>query len=142
MTQVLKGMSHVIIQFNTVEKLKRTGVAAMASICFGADECAITQILYKIPDGEKIPRWVLPLRSKKHGDVVVDDYDVFIGKVSDELLALAGRAIEKLKEPGAVQGKVSGRSFRVTKAGVEEIKSEAPVTTTTASVSTTNTVNT
>jgi len=139
---MLKGMSHVIIQFNTVEKLKNTGVAAMASICFGADDCAITQILYRIPDEEKTPRWMLPLRSKKHGDVIIDEYDIFTGKIKDELLALAGRAVERLKEPGVIQGKVSGRTFRVTKAGVEEVKPEAPVTTTNAPVPVTNTVNT
>ena len=142
MTQVLKGMSHVVILFNTVEKLKRTGVAAMASICFGADDCAITQILYRIPKGNSTPRWVLPTRSKVQDGKVIDTYDIFTGKISDELLSLAGRAVERLKQPGAVQGKVAGRTFRVTKVGVEEVVPEAPVTTTNATVPTTNTVNT
>lgn len=141
MTQVLKGMSHVVILFNTVEKMKRTGVAAMAKICFGADDCAIEQILYRIPEGNSTPRWVLPTRVKLDGGKVLDSYDIFTGKLSDELLSLAGRAIERLKQPGAVEGKVSGRMFRVTKVGVEEVVPEAPATTN-APVPVTNTINT
>jgi len=139
MTQVLKGMSHVIIQFNTVEKLHKTGVAGMAKICFGADDCAIEQILYKIPEGNSTPRWVLPTRAKIDGGKILDTYDIFTGKLSDELLSLAGRAVERLKQPGTVEGKVSGRVFRVTKVGVEEIKPESSVTTANAPIETTNT---
>ena len=124
---LLTGLSHAVIFFNTLDGSKKTGVSAMCKLCFGSDTDALAQILYRIEDGNTTPVWVLPHRGARIGVVTTEEFPVLTGKMGEEVLAAVGRAADRLKKAGIV-GKLAGRSFRVTKTTVEEIKAETETT--------------
>lgn len=118
----LSAISHAVIYFNTVEGNKQTGIGAMMKLCFGNDDDAISQIMYRTEKGNPTPTWVLPTRHT--GDTSIPELPIYTGKVGEELLSVIARAADRLKKAG-VTGKLAGRSFRVTTKGVEEIKDQA-----------------
>lgn len=120
---LLKGLTHAVIFFNTVEGSKSTGVSAMMKLCFGDDHDAIAQVLYSTPAGSKTPVWVLPSRTNRLGTVTTESFPIFTGGVGEEIMAAVGRAADRIKKAN-IEGKLAGRAFRVTKTTVEEIKPE------------------
>lgn len=119
MPNLLPGISHAVIFFNTVQGSKTSGISAMMKLCFGSDENAISQIVYSTPKGSSTPVWSLPARNS--GDVT---YPIFNGALGEEILGAIGRAADRFKKAN-VPGVRAGRVFRVTTKGVEEIKKEA-----------------
>ena len=117
---LLSGLTHAVVFFNTVEGAKTSGVSAMMKLCFGGDDDAIAQILYRTAPGFTTPSWGLPVRQANANTT----YPIFTGAMGEEILAAVGRASDRLKK--SVTGKLAGRTFRVTSKGVEEIKTEAP----------------
>ena len=122
MANLITGISHAVIYFNTLEGSKQTGISAMMKLCFGSDDDAISQVLYSTQSGSKTPVWVLPTRFTIDGSKI--EFPIFTGKVGEEILAAVGRASDRFKKAN-VAGKLAGRAFRVTTHSVEEIKEEA-----------------
>jgi hypothetical protein len=117
--RLFNGMTHAVVFFNTVEGSKTTGVSAMMKLCFGSDEDAIAQILYRITPGSSSPVWALPTR-----DSGGTSFPIFRGMVGEEILGAVGRCADRLRKSPIVTGKLAGRSFRVTIKTVEEIKED------------------
>lgn len=120
---LFNGLTHAVIFFNTVEGSKATGVSAMMKLCFGSDEDAIAQILYRTVLGSSAPVWALPVRTEG-----ATAYPIFRGMVGEQVLAAAGRCADRLRKSPIVTGRLSGRSFRVTTKTVEEITASDPTT--------------
>lgn len=115
---ILKGISHAIIQFNTVAGAKGSGIHAAMKLCFGSDDNSISQIVYLITQGNSSPSWSLPTRQ---GNTPADQYPIFNGVVGEEILAAVARASERFKAAGKVNK--AGKSFRIYANGkVEEIE--------------------
>lgn len=124
---LFNGMTHTVLFFNTLAGVEETGINAMMKLCFGSDDNAIAQILYRTPAGGKTPVWTLPTR--RFDTQTKDGYPIFSGKVGEELLALVGRAADIFKAYYKItDGIKAGRAWRITKNGIEEIieKEKAP----------------
>lgn len=114
---IFNGLSHAIITFNTIEDTKITGIGAKMQLCFGSDEDTLAQVLYCIRPGKRGLEWVLP--SRITGSV---PYPIFTGVVALEILHLIGVAADRFKvfyKPTQISKE--GRSWRITKNGIEEI---------------------
>jgi hypothetical protein len=116
---LFNGLTHAVVFFNTVEGSKTTGISAMMKLCFGSDEDAIAQILYRTTPGNTSPVWALPTR-----DSGGTSFPIFRGMVGEEILGAVGRCADRLRKSPVTAGKLSGRSFRVTTKTVEEIKED------------------
>lgn len=119
---LFNDLSHVVITFNSLDDGKRSGNWAMAKLCFGSDENAISQILYSDKNGSPTPVWTLPFRTRVEG--TISKFNIFTGIVGEQILVAVGKAADRLKKAGIV-GRFAGRTFRVSKTGVEEVKAEA-----------------
>src|SRR5271156_6124009 len=120
---LLPIVSHAVIFFNSVEGSKRTGIYAMMKICFGSDDDAIGQIMYRNTPGVSTPSWTLPTRQTDTGI----SFPIFTGHLGEEILAIVGRTADRLKS-STISGLKAGRAFRVSKTGVEEIAKETTAT--------------
>jgi hypothetical protein len=120
---LFNGLTHAVIFFNTVEGSKTTGVSAMMKLCFGSDEDAIAQVLYRITPGVSTPVWTLPTRTEG-----TNSFPILRGKVGEEILGAAGRCADRLRKAPNITGRLAGRSFRVTTKTVEEITQSDPTT--------------
>lgn len=118
---ILNGLTHAIIFFNSVSGASQTGVSAMVKLCFGSDDDAISQVLYRA-EGKTPLAWRLPVRNGPEASS--PGFDIFTGKMGEEILAAVGRTAARIKTSGVV-GKLAGRAFRVTKVSIEEIQPEA-----------------
>lgn len=118
-------LSHAIIYFRKIEETRKDRVYGMMKLCFGSDEDAISQIMYCCPNGSKIPVWTLPSR-----DNVSGQYGILTGALGKEILDLVGKAAATFKvHLKPEDGKKEGRTWRITKNGIEEIKDQATTTT-------------
>lgn len=120
---MFNGLTHAVVFFNTIKGAQESGINAMMKLCFGSDDSAIGQILYRTTPKSKTPIWVLPVRTSGSSEL-----PVFSGNMGEEILGAVGRAADRFKKANITDK--AGRTFRVTKVGVEEVK--APVITTTA----------
>jgi hypothetical protein len=120
---LFNGMTHAVIFFNTVEGSKTTGVSAMIKLCFGSDENAIAQVLYRLIPGSTTPVWTLPVRTE-----AAITFPIFRGVVGEEILAAVGRCADRIRKAPNITGRLAGRSFRVTTKTVEEITQSDPTT--------------
>jgi len=120
---LFNGLTHAVIFFNTVEGSKTAGVSAMIKLCFGSDENAIAQVLYRTAPGSTAPVWTLPTRTEG-----ASTFPIFRGMVGTEILAAVGRCADRVRRSPNVTGRLAGRSFRVTTKTVEEITQSDPTT--------------
>lgn len=115
--------THAIIFFNSTKGLKETGIGAMMKICFGSDDDALAQILYRTTPGSKTPVWTLPVRPAP-GDIA---YPIFQGKLGEEIMAVVGRTADRFKK-GNMVTPYAGNTYRITAKGVEKITAEVKTT--------------
>lgn len=119
---IFNGLSHAIITFNTVEDTRVTGIGAKMKLCFGSDDDTLAQVLYCRPPGKKGLEWVLPSRVIATS---VLPYPIFTGVVALEILHLIGVAANRFKVfYKSTQTSKEGRTWRITKNGIEEIVQE------------------
>lgn len=116
---ILKGISHIVLSFNTEAGTKKSGVKAKAKVCFGNDNDAIGEITYVSKDGGKTYNWELPMRSST-GTEISFNFPICLGAVGQELVHIIGQNVERFKKEALTN--YAGKSFRVTEKKVEEIK--------------------
>lgn len=120
---VLKGITHGIICFNSIEDYKLSRLAATGLMCFGSDEEFIVLESRTTPQESlnATPHWVLPIN--KIDNNLANDYPIFNGKIADDLLLAAGRLSDRVRQFNLTT-RLSGRVFRVTQTTIEDITEE------------------
>jgi hypothetical protein len=119
---ILNGLSHGIIFFNTHDREKKTGIAAMIKLCFGSDDDCISQVFYYKPKGKNLYEWVLPSRISEESSLI---HPIFTGQVEREVLQATGIVADRFKAfYKDTDTSKYGRKWRVTKVGIEEIITE------------------